>query len=372
MIHVVLISEWPPERGAAEGGVQVSSERLARALVRAGARVSVVVPAVEREAGPRSSADGGLDVYRVPADDRWSLLRLLRPWRRRAQEQIGALGGEIVHGQGLIAGGLAAADCRDMPRVVTAHGNAAADTRSAYRGLGAASRAALRDHLARSVARRVDAVVGVHPDRRLNVPCEPRRFVHIPNVVDDRYFSLERRTAPGLVVFAGGPRAIKGWDVLASAWPAVRRRVAGATLAVAGWPSSVGDPDVGDAERASVRTHRSLSPVAMADLLGRAAVVVIPSRFEVAPLLLAEAWAAGVPVVATSVGGIPSLAGGAAVLVEPGSSSALADGLVQALEQGDELQGLVAEGRRRAEGCRAEAVARAHLELYQELLETSP
>jgi len=60
-------------------------------------------------------------------------------------------------------------------------------------------------------------------------------------------------------------------------------------------------------------------------LLAKAAVLVMPSQWEGQPLVLQEALRAGVPVVATRVGGIPALTGeDAALLVPPGDARALA------------------------------------------------
>ena len=61
-------------------------------------------------------------------------------------------------------------------------------------------------------------------------------------------------------------------------------------------------------------------------LLAAADVFVLPSVWEGQPLILQEALRAGVPVVATRVGGIPELAGeDAAILVPPGDAQDLAD-----------------------------------------------
>ena len=58
-----------------------------------------------------------------------------------------------------------------------------------------------------------------------------------------------------------------------------------------------------------------LSSEQLAVRMSKASLLVVASEFEVSPIVVAEAWAVGLPVVATSVGGLRSLVEGAGVLV---------------------------------------------------------
>ena len=314
--------------------------------------------------------DGGGTLISVPTGERWNLVRGLQPWRRGARAAVERLGADIVHGQGLLSGGIAAAGIDGHPRVVTARGNMRADTLAQYRGLGASARARRRDRLARIAVEHADVIIGVNPHWTVNVPKRPRRFAYIPNIVDDEFFDCAPRPEPGRVLFAGGSRPIKGWPLLATVWPRVVKSIPDASLNAVGWLSGELPPEIPADRRRSVIVENSLSSPELADRMARASVLVIPSEFEVSPIVLAEAWAMRLPVVAAQVGGIPALATGAAVLVDREGDS-LVEGLVAALSGGEEIDRLVAEGRRRAEAHRADAVATAHISLYEELRQTA-
>jgi glycosyltransferase involved in cell wall biosynthesis len=347
----------------------MSAERLVHALLDVGVDVFVACPTGNSTARARSEFNGRLSVVELPAHQRWSMLRRLRKWRRHARAAVEGSEAAIVHAQGVLSSGIAAVDVRGIPRVVTAHGNLAADTRALYDGLGGAARSWLRDRLSISVIKRADVIIGVNPDWSVNLPRRPSRFVYIPNIIDERFYALQLEPEPALVLFVGGRRRIKGWPLLAAAWPAVREAVPEARLHVAGWVPDEGPADVGPAHRRSVVVEGWLSSEELAARMAKASVLVIPSRFEVSPTVLAEAWALGLPVVATTVGGLRVLAEGAAVLVPRQEPEALAAGVVRALAGGEEVERLVEEGRHRAEAHRAETVAKAHLALYTELVE---
>lgn len=80
-------------------------------------------------------------------------------------------------------------------------------------------------------------------------------------------------------------------------------------------------------------------------LLARADVMALPSLSEGMSNAVMEAMAAGTPVVATEVGGTPELLRGRGVLVPPGDSEALADGLGSILADPDHAARLAESAR---------------------------
>ena len=95
-------------------------------------------------------------------------------------------------------------------------------------------------------------------------------------------------------------------------------------------------------------------------LLAGAAVFVLPSVWEGQPLVLQEAMRAGVPIVATSVGGTPAMVGeDAAVLISPGDPERLAAAVRAVLTDPALAARLRAAAARQARGLPAEADALA-------------
>jgi colanic acid/amylovoran biosynthesis glycosyltransferase len=89
----------------------------------------------------------------------------------------------------------------------------------------------------------------------------------------------------------------------------------------------------------------------VAELLRTADVFCLPSLDEGLPVSVMEAMATGVPVVTTSIAGIPELAvhGQSALVVPPANSAALADALRRALTDEPLRARLRADARRRVE-----------------------
>jgi len=182
------------------------------------------------------------------------------------------------------------------------------------------------------------ARAGVYPDRLRWV----RHFVDCTNLVP--------KTEPGGdVVFAGRLSPEKGVDTLIAA---AGRLGPSAVLRIAGE-----GPDgdrlrrlADDLAPGRVVFHGRLSGADTVALLRSAAVVAVPSRwYENQPMVVLEAMALGVPVVASDIGGLPELVedGVTGTLVRPDDDDALAAALAALLAAPD--QGLAMGRAARAE-----------------------
>jgi glycosyltransferase involved in cell wall biosynthesis len=126
-----------------------------------------------------------------------------------------------------------------------------------------------------------------------------------------------------------------------------------------GW----GSPIVGAESEGVVRLGR-VSDDELRVLYANASCLAIPSIHEGFGLPAVEAMAAGCPVVASRRGALPENCGDAAVLVNPLEVGAIADGIVQAIEDADALR---ARGRVRAAAFSWESVGERLVRVYREI-----
>jgi glycosyltransferase involved in cell wall biosynthesis len=99
-------------------------------------------------------------------------------------------------------------------------------------------------------------------------------------------------------------------------------------------------------------------------LMQNASLFAFPSLYEGFGLPLLDAQNAGVPVVCSSAGALPEVAGDGAVLFDPLSVDAMATALQRALLDGDLRDRLVQRGYENAQKFSWDATARATLSIY--------
>lgn len=191
----------------------------------------------------------------------------------------------------------------------------------------------------------------------------PERIRVVPIGVDSSFFGQpgpSARVDSPYVLFVGTPEPRKNLGRLISAMDLLRSRGSALTLILAGsggWGPAV-------PESPQVRKLGRVSDVELKSLYANAACVALPSLHEGFGLPALEAMAAGTPVVAGDAGALPEVTGGAAILVDPLSSRAIADGIERAIA---ERGSLVERGRKRAREFTWARTAEATLAVYREI-----
>ena len=125
---------------------------------------------------------------------------------------------------------------------------------------------------------------------------------------------------------------------------------------------------LGLAERVFFLGHREDIPL----LLQALDIFVLPSLTEGTPLSLLEAMAAGLPVIATEVGGIPEMIrhGVTGLLVPPNRPAAMASAVQLLLENSELARGMGRAGRARVEQCFSlQHMVDSTIEQYQQILD---
>lgn len=362
-MHVCLVGSASVD-GVPRRGVEESTWVLAHALLEEGVAVSIVAPTPGR---PEKANDtwGEVPVTWVGFQERLSLPTAFSSLRRAVFSALEHARPDIAQGQGILGYGSAVTDWSSTRSVIAAHGNPLMDHRYHYGWFGNLPRRALLRRIASRSVLRARVVVNVTRSWTVNMPVEPQDLRYIPNPVAATFFDNRRGEPTSRVIFFGGGHAIKGLDLLLDAWPKVATRYPDARLCAYGFS----DNEVGGYGElpASCELHGHVDANTVARLMRGCAAVVVPSRYEVSPLVVAEAMASGVPVVATAVGGTSDLAAGCAILVESTAGS-IAAGLIRVLDNPSEAAGMAVASRLVAEAFRPKTVARAYIAVYESVL----
>jgi len=314
------------------GGAEAAAERLAVYLNRRGHRVLVLTKRASVSDQEFEHADG-IDIHRLKpiaprsARGKWEFVPSLFSALLKYRDRVEVICCVDYRGIGIAA--LAARTVTRRPVIFQAQTDGVISGARIRRALGDAAGSGALGAAAtwpiRAIYRRADAIACISRtiERETLAAGVPREKVHyLPNPVDTHLFSPAPsdvrdvlRDQLGLqpdvpaVVFVGRLSREKGVMELLRAWHAARPK---ARLIVIG-PAMTDHPwDVSTAARnfalerglgGSVQFAGSQPPGAVASWLRAADFAVQPSHFEAMGLAAAEAMAAGLPVIASDVGG---------------------------------------------------------------------
>lgn len=199
----------------------------------------------------------------------------------------------------------------------------------------------------------------------------------IPNAVRSAFFSIARHYSPEkpLLLFVGNLSPLKGPENLITAHNILRRQFPNLQTVFCGlFETPSYQKHLQTLSGEGIKFAGLVNEVGLKHWLSIATVLVLPSRQENAPIVISEAMAAGVPVVATHVGGIPEMVedGKTGFIFIPGDVDALSMYLERLLKFPLLAEQLGAQGKILAlNRYHPDQVARQTVDVYRKLLSNS-
>lgn len=377
-MRIALVGRYPRDPARIEGGVEAATLQLARGLARLpDTEVHVVVSLPE---WPAESVreDSGVTVHSVGGARRFGNVTFSRGDRRRIAAKVRELRPDVAHAHSVHREALGAIES-GLPTVVTIHGMMESEilleTRWAKRARGV-----FRRRLIEEVFRRIRHAIVLSPtvaEHYASRLAEARVWV-IENPVDEMFFAPRGDPDPCTFLFSGFLIRRKGLPNLLEGFRRAHLRRPDARLRLAGRGT---EPDHEAELRETVRREGledavsflgALAPQRLAEEVAGAAALVLISRQETLPVAIQEAMAAGRPVIASPVGGVPSIVrdGETGFLVEHGDPESLADRLVALMDDAALGRRMGDNARRLAEErFRPDNVCRRTRDVYAQVIE---
>jgi glycosyltransferase involved in cell wall biosynthesis len=374
--RVALLANYPADHATFLGGIQSATAALLQGLraYRDEFELYLLSLSPEIPADVREEREGiQFHFLRLP-QQRWLgprfPFRVLRTWR-----ELKRIEPDLVHCQSSSAAALAAM-LGDYPRLATVHGVVRDEVhlRTGWEFWAACVQVPLEHFTYRHfddfvcISRYAERIVG---DRA--------HTYAIPNAVDARLFRVqhtERSQQPPYLLFVGVLAPLKRPADLLAAHARLRREFPTLRTVLCGHTEDGSYEKalrrmLADQAITGVELLGHTSRERLAELLAGTAALVLPSAQENAPMVIAEAMAAGVPVVATRVGGIPDMIrdGETGLLYEAGDVDALTSCLRRLLEDAALREQLGQTARLWAQSTYSpERVAEATVAVYRRLL----
>jgi glycosyltransferase involved in cell wall biosynthesis len=380
-VRVLLVGPYPRDTGRVAGGVQTSFVNLVAGLAALDGLEAEVVTFTKPPDPPSvTTTVGGVPVFRVRGSGRFGYLTRHAREKEALRTLIRERHPDVVHAQTSLVPGYASLKASGTtPVVVQVHGIIAEEIRHLPPG---------REWLRAKVF-----AVGVQrycmANARFFISATPYaeqyfdgvirgRVWDVANPIGDEFFAVAPRPEPGRILFMGRIVPLKRLLDLVEALPRVLEKVPVAHLRIAG------PTDAGSYEQAVRKRVAELELAHAVEFLGNlqgeariaeyasAAVLALPSGQEASPLVVGEAMAAGLPVVATRVGGLSYLVepGRCGHIVDVGDVDALAERLAEVVGNAGVQHALGTGARAKAEReFRIPAVAKRVRGIYEEVRE---
>ena len=296
---------------------------------------------------------------------------------RATRKKLNEIRPDIVHGQGTEHNNALCAIFSGFPNVLTIHGNVRLIARVNHAKPFSFEWLAAR--LEAFTIPRSQGVVCITNYTREAVAGLAKKTWVVPNAVHAGFFEVQPDPGPAapVILCVGNICPRKNQNSFIRALDALAARTPFKVVFLGAAPSD--DAYAGDffrliAARAWCEFAGFAGRETLKTFLRRATLLVLPTLEDNCPMVVLEAAAASVPVVASNVGGVPDLIedGRTGLLCDPLDAASMSGAVEKMLAQPQLARALAVEANLQAqERFHPAVIARRHLEIYREVLKNS-
>lgn len=378
-LRIAMVGAFPFHPLRFEGGVEASTWSLIEGLTQIGGVDIHVITTKSTLRTPIRFRHEGVSYHYLPSPRRWNTITGGYVMKRRITSELENLDPHVVHALDAVVHGPLCIGS-DYPNVVSVHGIVSEE---------AGHLGSLRDRLRRRV----------HGWRQRRT-VEKARFLIQPtpypedyfrgqstgiwfdtgNAISGQYFDIERDPVKGRLLYVGSIiRRKRLVDLVHAVGKSVEDgrslhvRVAGPPVEEDYLREVLAAVDA-EGLRDRFEFLGLLDPPDLAAEYRRCEMLVLPSAQETSPMVIGEAMAAGVAVIATAVGGIGELVndGETGLIVPVGDVSHLSTAINSLHDDPERRDSMAKEGREAARArFQSRAVARRVLDVYERAIDAA-
>ena len=378
-LKIVFVSRFPKDIDSPRGGVETATVGLARAIQGIGVK-HVHVVSLERDiASVVKETHENINVHRL-GRSAWPMMIdvFCGPSTRTLRNYLNILEPSIVHFHE--TWGFGAPNC-GWPNVFTVHGfdslNLPTEKQPVWR---------LRSQLWKIAERfglgHQKTIISIAPyvTRTISKLTSARIF-EIWNSLDRSYFELKRNENVNEVIFLGWLNQRKNPLALIEATARLKDKYPQLIVSICGEPSDktyaellskrIGELDL----RSQVILTGRLSQSEVKKKVASASMLVLPSYQENAPMVVAEAMAAGIPVIASNLCGMPDMLehNRSGILLDPEDYVGIAEAMDSLLSDPKKRAAMGQAAREEAfRRYHPDSVAKATCKVYMDVIHGNP
>ena len=380
-MKIAIVSPYPMDPSKTTGGIQAVVQNLVKGLKN---RVELHVVTIDYDQETHVINEPGVNLHYISSGKGTNRLILYYPERKWIRKTLDEISPDLVHVHGTDMFGYSALNL-PYPTLLTVHGILSEEAKIKNPNLSFWTnrfnriKGSFNTFFENRTLKNINDVIVISPYvEKMIEDRSSATFYHIDNPIDDSFFDMADKAIKGRILFVGMIRSRKGVLNLVEAIHLAGKNHPDLHLNVVG---KVFEPQYYQLINNFIREKKLQNKVAFIGRVSdeelcqefeQCSALVLPSVEESSPMVVEQAMAAGKPVIASRVGGIPFMIEDkrSGIMVEFGDIQGLAKALSYLNENEKDAKNMGIRGREIAlKRFKQSAIINKTFDVYKKIIE---